>query len=127
MTDTVQDAAFPAIAPTQFTQDAPGAGAAHDLAGVAERYVRHTVQTLEDTSARVSKQLSAAAEAARERVQATYGEAKDRLSSAKAKVDPFVQEQPYAALGVAVTVGLLAGLLLASRGPKVIYIRPPRT
>ena len=74
----------------------------------------------------VPTSAQAAAETARERVQGAYGEAKARVATAKARVDPMVREQPYVALGVAATVGLLAGLLLAGRGPKVIYIKPPR-
>jgi ElaB/YqjD/DUF883 family membrane-anchored ribosome-binding protein len=44
----------------------------------------------------------------------------------KAQVDPFVRELAHAASGFGTAVGLLAGLLLAGRGPKVIYVKPPR-
>jgi ElaB/YqjD/DUF883 family membrane-anchored ribosome-binding protein len=40
-------------------------------------------------------------------------------------VDPFVQERPYAALGIAAALGVFVGLLLTARGPKVVYVRPP--
>jgi ElaB/YqjD/DUF883 family membrane-anchored ribosome-binding protein len=37
-------------------------------------------------------------------------------------VEPFVEERPYAALGLAAAVGVVVGLLLAGRGPRVIYV-----
>lgn len=53
----------------------------------------------------------------------------DRASVAAQKmgetIEPLVKERPYAALGIAAFVGAVAGLLLAGRGPKVIYVRPP--
>ena len=97
-------------------------GAAKQLKGRAER----TIGKLKDSASDAGQQVSAAA--ARLKVQAkdTYSRAADRAGRVKAQVDPFVHERPYAAIGFGMAVGLLAGLLLAGRGPKIIYVKPPR-
>jgi len=62
----------------------------------------------------------------------TIGGAYGRASSFARKIDPFVQEKPYAALTLAAAVGLLVGLLIAGGQPRVVYLkqsnwpRPPR-
>ena len=53
-----------------------------------------------------------------------YGRVTDQVQSARDVIDPFVDERPYAALAIAAAGGLLLGLLLAGRGPKVVYVRP---
>ena len=53
----------------------------------------------------------------------TLGEAYGRASEIAGKVDPFVQEKPYAALGLALAAGLLLGLLIAGGQPKIVYIK----
>ncbi|MGH6910679.1 MAG: hypothetical protein ACREEG_10875 [Phenylobacterium sp.] len=36
-----------------------------------------------------------------------------------------MHERPYAALGATLAAGVVIGLLLNSRGPKIIYVKPP--
>jgi ElaB/YqjD/DUF883 family membrane-anchored ribosome-binding protein len=61
------------------------------------------------------------------RAQDAYSRAADRAQDAADIIDPFVQERPYAALAIAAGIGVVAGLLLAGRGPKVIYVDGART
>ena len=75
--------------------------------------------------------VSKVADTAHEAISKTtdqVGQVVDRASGAlqdvKGRVDPFVGERPYAALGIAAGLGLVVGLLLAGRGPKTIYVRP---
>ena len=53
-----------------------------------------------------------------------YGQVSERAHSVAEQVDPYVKHRPYAAMGVVAAVGLVAGLLMAGRGPKVIYVKP---
>ena len=41
-------------------------------------------------------------------------------------VDPFVKDRPYATLALALIAGVIIGGLFLGRGPRVIYVRPPR-
>lgn len=86
--------------------------------GGAER----AVGKLKDKAADLGQKVSAAAA---DRAMDVYAGAAERFDRVAGRVDPFVREKPYAALGFAVVAGLLAGLLLAGRGPKVIYLKPP--
>jgi len=61
-----------------------------------------------------------------EQTRTVYDRTSVQARKVAEKVDPFVHERPYAALGVTLAAGLLIGLLLNSRGPKVIYVKPPR-
>lgn len=53
-----------------------------------------------------------------------YGEVAGRARKVADQVDPYVKNRPYATMGVMVAAGLLVGLLMAGRGPKVIYVEP---
>lgn len=53
-----------------------------------------------------------------------YGQVSERARNVAERVDPYVKHRPYAAMGVVAAVGLVAGLLMSSRGPKVIYVKP---
>jgi ElaB/YqjD/DUF883 family membrane-anchored ribosome-binding protein len=57
-------------------------------------------------------------------VRGAYDQACGRAKQMAADVDPVIKEKPYTALVAAAGVGLVLGLLMASRGPKVIYIKP---
>ena len=60
----------------------------------------------------------------RDHANELYGQAQDRAHKVADQVDPYIHEKPYQAVGVALTVGLLTGLLIAGRGPKVIVVKP---
>jgi ElaB/YqjD/DUF883 family membrane-anchored ribosome-binding protein len=60
----------------------------------------------------------------RDHANELYGQAQDRAHKVADRVDPYVHERPYQAAGVALAAGLLAGLLIAGRGPKVIVVKP---
>jgi uncharacterized protein YjbJ (UPF0337 family) len=55
------------------------------------------------------------------KVQDAYGKAQDGARAAMDRIDPFVTEKPYAALGIAAGVGLLLGLMMRER--KTVYIK----
>lgn len=57
-------------------------------------------------------------------VKGAYDQAYGRAKQVAADVDPVIKEKPYTSLLAAAGVGLLIGLLVAGRGPKVIYIKP---
>jgi ElaB/YqjD/DUF883 family membrane-anchored ribosome-binding protein len=52
---------------------------------------------------------------AKEYAQQGYRYAADKTKKAKETTEGFIQENPWAAVGIAVGVGLLAGLLLRGR------------
>ena len=54
-----------------------------------------------------------------------YGRARVTAREMDSSLQPFVRERPYLALAIAVGVGILLARTFASRGPKVIYVRPP--
>ncbi|HZL01005.1 MAG TPA: CsbD family protein [Caulobacteraceae bacterium] len=54
----------------------------------------------------------------------TVGDAYGKVSDIAAEIDPFVRDKPYLAVAIAAAAGLLAGLLIAGRGPRVIYVKP---
>ena len=86
--------------------------------------VRKAVGSAQEAIAPVADQARALAGRVGEQAKDVYGQAQDRAQAVADRVDPFVKEQPYAALGIAAAAGLLMGLLLASRGPKVVYVKP---
>ena len=89
------------------------AGKAQAVAGDAEDTLRDTVDYVNGVLNRLKAQADE-----------LYGQAADRVRKVADQVEPMVKERPYVALGAVAAVGLLAGLLLAGRGPKVIYLKP---
>lgn len=79
-------------------------------------YAQEAAGTVEDVLAGVADRAKAAASG--------LSDAYDRVSYTARGVARRVEEQPYLAVAVGMAVGLLAGLLMASRGPKVIYVKP---
>jgi ElaB/YqjD/DUF883 family membrane-anchored ribosome-binding protein len=57
-----------------------------------------------------------------EHAQKVYSQAAGRAQDAADIIDPFVQERPYAALAIAAGIGLVVGLLMGGRRPKIIYV-----
>jgi ElaB/YqjD/DUF883 family membrane-anchored ribosome-binding protein len=90
-----------------------------------EGRAKRTVGKMKDKAAEVGQQVSAAAATAADRARDAYAGAAERFDRVAGRVDPFVREKPYAALGLGAAAGLLVGLWLAGRGPKVIYLKPP--
>jgi ElaB/YqjD/DUF883 family membrane-anchored ribosome-binding protein len=72
--------------------------------------------TLEEVAEQASAAFSMASDAYRRVSQTAQGIAR--------RVDPFVEQRPYVALCLAAAGGLFVGLLIAGRGPKVIYVKP---
>jgi ElaB/YqjD/DUF883 family membrane-anchored ribosome-binding protein len=60
---------------------------------------------------------------AAKRARRAYKRTVSGVRAAAHTVDPFVKEQPYLALGLALAAGVLLGVLWLGR-PKVVYIRP---
>ena len=89
-----------------------------------EGRVQDAVGSAQRTAAQVTDQAREAVYKASGQVKDVYGRVTDRAQAIGDTVDPFVREQPYAALGLAAATGLLVGLLLAGRGPKIVYVEP---
>ena len=88
-------------------------GRAQDAIGSAQQAIGQVADQARDAASRVADQA-----------QDAYGRVTDQVQTVKNTVDPFVREQPYAALAIAAVAGLLTGLLFAGRGSKVVYVRP---
>lgn len=79
-------------------------------------YAQEAAGTVEDVLEGVADRAKAAA--------ATLSDAYDRVSDTARGIGRRVEDRPYMAVGVGVALGLLVGLIMASRGPKVIYVKP---
>jgi ElaB/YqjD/DUF883 family membrane-anchored ribosome-binding protein len=90
-------------------------GAVEETVGKAKETVKRTAQRAQAVLADATDQASETYEAVRERAQAVVD-----------TVDPFVKEQPYAAVALAAIVGLIVGALFFSGGARVVYIKPAR-
>jgi ElaB/YqjD/DUF883 family membrane-anchored ribosome-binding protein len=60
-----------------------------------------------------------------EQTRAFYDRTSQQARQVAQRVEPFVHERPYASLGLTLAAGVVIGLLLNSRGPKVIYVKGP--
>jgi ElaB/YqjD/DUF883 family membrane-anchored ribosome-binding protein len=115
-----------------------GAGVAESLAGEAlgdadlqgrgdalrvEGRLQDAVGAVHEAVDKAAGRVKVAASAIHKEASEVYGRVTRTAEDVAARVDPFVAQQPYAALGLAVASGFLAGLLLASRGPRVIYVK----
>lgn len=88
-----------------------------------EGRIQDAVGSVHETIDKVASQAKAAASTVNSQASEVYGRVSETAQTVAAKVNPFIEEQTYAALGIAAAAGLLAGLLIASRGPKVIYLK----
>lgn len=129
MNDTVKGAAEAATGSIESAagdilgrSDLQARGSVKQALGRARRAIGES----EHKAADAADRLSDAVTDVQDRVRGAYGHAADRLEAINARIVPFAREQSYAALGAAAAVGLLVGLLLAGRGSKVVYLRPPR-
>jgi ElaB/YqjD/DUF883 family membrane-anchored ribosome-binding protein len=96
-------------------------GAANQLKGGARKAAAKLQTRIDGLADRVADSVAKVGEQTRTAYDRTSVQARKVAD----KVDPFVHEKPYAALALTLGAGLLIGLLLSSRGPKVIYVRPP--
>jgi len=81
-------------------------------------------RVLGDSKTEISGKLREAAGKVQDaygRAQETLDKVKDQASAARDRIEPFVNERPYAAIGIAAGIGLLLGLMMRER--KVVYIR----
>jgi uncharacterized protein YjbJ (UPF0337 family) len=54
----------------------------------------------------------------------TAGKVYDGVSGFTREVARTIEERSYLSVAAAAAIGLLVGLLIAGRGPKVIYVKP---
>ena len=104
------------------SEDLQVAGAKKQLKGAVTKGTAKVRDVVQTAAERVGDNAAVAVDRGRDvldRASAGVQQMKDR-------VDPFVTERPYAALGVGVVVGTVIGLLLAGRRPKVIYVKTER-
>ena len=62
----------------------------------------------------------------RARVKDITAQASDEIQTRYGDVEAWVHQKPARALGVAVGIGVVLGLLLRGRSTKTIYVREPR-
>jgi ElaB/YqjD/DUF883 family membrane-anchored ribosome-binding protein len=72
--------------------------------------------TLYEQTAEAFNKLSERKDDARERFSAVYDDARRKVVAGAECTDATIRANPYQSLGVALGVGLLAGVLLARRG-----------
>ena len=89
------------------------AGKAQDAVGVAG-----------DAASRVAGVVREKVAKAGDHAADAYSDLVGRAQAAAERVEPFVKEKPYLAVGIAGLLGLVAGLVVAGRGPRVIYVKP---
>ncbi len=120
MTD-ILDADTGAPFASNTTADLNSASAKTSEAAAKVREIGAKVQAkAEKAASRLSDQLNTATE----RTVEAYDQASRKARQVAETVDPFVREKPYAAIGAVLAAGVIIGMLLAARSPKVIYIKP---
>ena len=102
------------------SDDLQAKGASAQVEGQAQK----VIGSAQDAVNQAAESAKAAVSRAGEQARTIYGQAQERVQGVTDTVDPFVREQPYAALGIAAAAGLLVGLLLAGRRPRVVYVKP---
>ena len=93
-------------------------GAADRVTGAIDQGAETAADKVLDAADKASVIIANAAD----RAQDAYGRMAGGARVAADTIDPFVQERPYLAIAVATGIGVVAGLLLAGRGPKIIYV-----
>jgi len=95
----------------------------------ADNLARKVGDTARSTSSQAQRKISEAANyvsdaamKASHQAKDLYGEVTDKARMVAQTVDPYVKGKPYATMGIVAVTGLLIGLLMAGRGPKVIYV-----
>jgi ElaB/YqjD/DUF883 family membrane-anchored ribosome-binding protein len=95
----------------------------------ADHLARKASETARSTSSLAQRKIGEAANYVSHAAVRASSQAKDLYSEVTGKarrvvqrVDPYVKGKPYAAMGMVAVAGLLVGLIMAGRGPRVIYI-----
>lgn len=78
----------------------------------------------QDRLEQAADSLTGAAAKAQAKAKDLYGQASVRVRNAAGKVEPMVKDKPYAAIGVALGVGMVAGLLMGGGRSRIIEVRP---
>ena len=77
---------------------------------------------IQEAAGSVQETLGQAAHKARA-AASKAGQAYGRVADVVGEVDPFVRDRPYLTMALAVAAGLLIGLLISGRAPKVVYLK----
>ncbi|WP_176695939.1 DUF883 family protein [Phenylobacterium immobile] len=123
MTDVLEPVPGAPIGEPTNTTNVTGS-APKEAADQAARKVREIGAKVQKTADKAASQLSDRVSQATERTVEAYDVAAKKAKQVAETVDPFVRERPYAAIGAVLGVGVVIGMLLAARSPKVIYIKP---
>ncbi|HLZ82341.1 MAG TPA: hypothetical protein VKQ54_02165 [Caulobacteraceae bacterium] len=86
---------------------------AQSASSSAQRKIGEAANTISDAAMKASSQA-----------KDLYGEVTGKARRVVQQVDPYVKGKPYATMGMVAVAGLLLGLLMAGRGPRVIYVEP---
>jgi len=97
-------------------------GTIQSAAGKVQDAIDEGAETASDKVSEIADRASEFVSKAGERVQDVYSRAAEQAQGVADTIDPFVQERPYAALAIAAGIGVVVGLLMAGRGPKIIYV-----
>ena len=93
--------------------------------GQAQAMIDDVAETVTAGIAKAGDQASAAVNKLSDGAVDAYDRAYAGARKVGETVEPFVQDRPYAALAISAALGLVVGLLMTARGPKVVYVRPP--
>jgi ElaB/YqjD/DUF883 family membrane-anchored ribosome-binding protein len=94
-----------------------------------DQFAQKVSDTAQSTGAKAQRRIgeaanyvSHAASKASAQAKDLYGDVAGRARKFAGTVDPYVKDKPYATMGLVAVAGLLFGLIMAGRGPKVIYV-----
>ena len=90
----------------------------------AEGKVQEAAGVVQEAVTRVAGNVWSVVDGAKGKAKDTYERASDRAEDLVGQVDPFVREQPYAALAIAALGGFVVGLIMAASRPSVVYVKP---
>jgi uncharacterized protein YjbJ (UPF0337 family) len=85
--------------------------------------VREGVGHVQETAGSAQEMLEEAVEHVKS-AASTAGKVYGSVSGFAHELGQIIEERSFLSVGVAAAIGLLAGLLIAGRGPKVIYVKP---
>jgi len=96
---------------------------ANDKPGSEGATARRLSGKVADGVEKVVERLNGGIAAAKTQGASAYGVARRKAQDVAGAVDPMVREKPYAAIGAALGLGVVLGMLISR--PRVIYVRPP--